>query len=587
MTKYISLITLVTMATLAHSNQAAASPKPQLRALFDEYWEYQMRTYPTLATYQGDKRYDSLLTDLSPEARKAGEAKTREFLDRLKKIDLSQVDDDDRVSADMFELTLNRAIEAEPFKNYTMPIDQQDGPHLDFPNLLTAITFQSEQDYINFYKRMLAFPKFVDQTISDMREGMQLGLVATRINIEPVLTQIESFVIDDPSKSVFYQPITENKAKLGEEQLARLGEQYKSAIKNSVIPAYVRLKAFIANEYLPKCRTEFGCWSLPDGKERYTYLIKYHTTLPLTPEEITSIGMKELEKDHAEMDKIIKQVGFKGTRKEFLNYLHTDPKFYYTDKDSLLAGYDHILRAMEKKLPELFDILPKTSCEVKELPSYQSANAPTAYYNGGSKDGSRPGYFMANTYQLNTRPKYEMEALTYHEAVPGHHLQGSIAQELTGIPEFRKNQWFTAYGEGWALYSERLPKEVGFYSDPYSDFGRLIYDAWRAARLVVDVGLHYYRWDRQKALDFMAENFGGTDQNVVAEVDRYIAWPGQALGYKIGQLKILELRDKAQRELGARFKLPEFHDQVLNYGSIPLPVLEKKINDWITNKKRT
>ena len=581
----LSFIALASIAILNSCARTTADQGPKLHAMFDEYWQEQMREFPTWATYLGDKRFDSLLTDISATARDRRLNSDRNYLNRLRAIDRDGLNEVDNVSADIFEINLTRSLEGDKFKSHTMPISQQNGPQMSVANLIPMITFVEAQDYENFHKRMQAFPRLIDQTIENMREGIELGLVSARINIEPVIEQIQSFIVKKPEKSTFYLPIKENKAELTGDVLKDFATKYQNAIQYDIVPAYAKLKKFLQDEYLPNTRTEFGVWSLPDGSERYTYLINYHTTLKLTPEEITQMGKDDLARIHAEMDAIITKVGFEGDRRAFFKYLHSDPKFYYKNTDSLLEGYRAILAAIKPRMSEQFGILPQADCEVKEMESYRAKTAPTAYYNGAAEDGSRPGYFYANTYNLKSRPKYEMEALTYHEAIPGHHLQGSIAQELADLPDFRKHSWFTAYGEGWALYSESLPKEIGFYQDPYSDFGRLIYDAWRACRLVVDCGLHYYKWDRQQAIDFMTEHFGGTDENVISEVDRYIAWPGQALGYKIGQLKILELRAKAKQELGEAFNLPEFHDQILGSGSIPLTALENKINKWIERKK--
>ncbi len=578
----LSLITLLTFNSCAErtvDNQAE-----KLHTLFDEYWEFQLETSPTMATSIGDKRYDSLLSDISPTGREKHRTATQNFLNRLKAIDQDNLNATDRASSDILDIELSRSLEGDKFKNYTMPISQQNGPQLFLANLTRNITWQTELDYDNFLKRMNAFPEYVNQTIENMREGIQLGLVSAKINIEPVIPQLESFTVKNVTKSPLYQPIKDNAAELSEAVINRLASEYKVAIQEKVIPSFIKLKLFLRDEYLPVCRDDFGVWSLPDGKERYAYLIKYHTTLPLTPEEITAMGQKDLERIGKEMSAIMEKVGWDKSLAEFFDFLHTDKRFYYTDKDSLLAGYRRILDSVKLQVPQIFGILPQADCIVDEMPTYQAKSAPTAYYNSPAEDGSRPGRFTANTYNLKSRPKYEMEALTYHEAIPGHHLQIAIQQELKGLPTFRNHSWFTAYGEGWALYSERLPKELGFYQDPYSDFGRLIYDAWRACRLVVDCGLHYYKWDRQQAIDFMKERFGGTDLNIESEVDRYIAWPGQALGYKIGQLKILELRQRAKDALGDKFKLSDFHDQILNQGSLPLPALERKINEWIASQ---
>ena len=584
-TKRLTSLLMLSMLTLSVLSSCAKretnNQAEKLHMIFDEYWEFQLASSPTMATSLGDKRFDSLLNDITPAGREKHHIATQNFLNRLKAIDRATLNDTDKASSDILDIELSRSLEGEKFKNYTMPISQQNGPQLFLANLIQNITWQTEQDYENYLKRMRAFPDYINQTIENMREGIELGLVSAKVNIEPVIPQIESFVVKKVTRSPFYQPIKDNTADLPEETIERLSNSYKVVIQESVIPAFIKLKLFLRDEYLPVCREDFGVWSLPDGKERYAYLIKFHTTLPLTPEEITATGMKELGRIDKEMHAIMDRVGWDKSLAEFFDFLHTDKQFYYTDKDSLLAGYRRILDSVKLKVPEIFGILPKADCVVDEMPAYQAKTAPTAYYNPPAEDGSRPGRFTANTYNLKARPKYEMEALTYHEAIPGHHLQIATQQELKGLPAFRNHSWFTAYGEGWALYSERLPKEIGFYQDPYSDFGRLIYDAWRACRLVVDCGLHYYKWDRQKAIDFMKERFGGTDLNIQSEVDRYIAWPGQALGYKIGQLKILELRQKAKDALGDKFKLSDFHDQILNQGSLPLPALEKKIDEWI------
>jgi uncharacterized protein (DUF885 family) len=586
----LRLVTLVALFLFTNqgevmSQSARTSASSQLTQLLDEYWEWQMSFYPTWATYTGDKRFDSLLTDLSPEARAIAGAKTRQYLKRVTDIDRTALHPEEQVSWDMFRDRLQESIDNEPFKDYTMPVSQQDGPHLMLPQVLATTDFSSAQDYENFVIRMLAFPKFVQYTIADMREGIGLGIVAARVNIEPVSAQINALIEADYKKSAFYAPLKDNKAGLSKTDLTRFDRLYEDAILNFVNPVLRTLDNFLKIEYLPRCRQQVGVVALPDGKARYLALIKQHTSLPLSPEEITEMGYTDLEWIHSAMDSVMKSVGWMGNRQEFFDHLHSSPEFYYKDADSLVKQYESILRGMEARLPELFGRLPKAPCEIKVIEPFRSADATTAFYSGPAEDGSRPGQYYVNTYALDQRPKYEMEALSYHESVPGHHLQISIAQELEGLPKFRKNTWVTAFGEGWALYSERLPREVGFYKDPYSEFGRLIYEAWRACRLVVDVGIHYYSWDREKAIAFMKANYGGTDHNIAKEVDRYIASPGQALGYKVGQLKILELRKKAETALGNSFDIKAFHDKVLESGCIPLNVLETKIDGWIAGQK--
>jgi uncharacterized protein (DUF885 family) len=580
----VALLVLLNQG-VAMSQTSPTKASSQLTSLLDEYWDWQMSIYPTWATYIGDKRYDSMLTDLSAEARTITGATTRQYLERVKQIDRNTLTSDEQVSWDMFRDRLQETIDNEPFKDYTLAVSQQDGPQLMLSQVMATTDFSSAQDYENFEKRLLAFTRYVQYTIADMREGIGLGIVAAAVNIEPVPAQISAIIESDYKKSVFYAPLKENKAGLSDAELKKFDKQYEDAIINSVNPILRSLDNFLKIEYLPRCRQAVGVSALPDGKARYLSLIKHHTSLPLSPEEITEMGYADLQWIHSAMDSVMKSVGWAGTRQEFFDHLHTSPQFYYTDADSLVKAYESLLRGMESRLPELFGRLPRARCEIKVIEPFQAPDATTAYYSGPAEDGSRPGQYYVNTYALDQRPKYEMEALSYHESVPGHHLQIAIAQELEGLPKFRKNTWVTAFGEGWALYSERLPKEVGFYKDPYSEFGRLIYEAWRACRLVVDVGIHYYNWDREKAVAFMKANFGGTDHNIAKEVDRYIAAPGQALGYKVGQLKILELRKKAEQAFGKSFDIKAFHDKVLESGCIPLNVLETKIDVWIAGQK--
>ncbi|HSG99535.1 MAG TPA: DUF885 domain-containing protein, partial [candidate division Zixibacteria bacterium] len=367
----------------------------KLNQLFDDYWEYQMREYPTWASALGDRRYDSLLTDESQAAHDRRLTQHRNFLNRLNAIDRYQLAETDQVSADIFELQLSQFVEGARFNDQYMPINQQGGPHLALPELISALTFTSYTDYENFYKRMQAFPRYIDQHIKNMRAGMDAGLVSAKINIEPTLAQMASFIVEDPRSSVFYGPVSDNAAGLADDDIERLKEMYEGAIEDDIVPAYRKLKAFVEEEYLPACREEFGVWALPDGAERYKYLIQYHTTLPLTPEEIVQTGLDDLARIEAEMDSIIATVGFEGTRQDFFDFLHSDPRFYYTDKDSLLDGYRAILADVKQHVPTLFGILPQADCIVKELEEFRSKDAPTAYYNQPAEDGSRPGFFYA------------------------------------------------------------------------------------------------------------------------------------------------------------------------------------------------
>ncbi|HXF38693.1 MAG TPA: DUF885 domain-containing protein, partial [Blastocatellia bacterium] len=398
--------------------------------------------------------------------------------------------------------------------------------------------------------------------------------------------QIEGQIAEDPGASPYFKPFVTFPEELPAADRARLIESGRNAIAQSMTPALKKLAAFIKETYLPACRKDIGASSLPDGEAFYQYAIKRHTTTNLPAREIHEIGKREVARIRKEMESIIKQVGFTRSFQEFLAYLRTDPRFYYTKADDLVAGYSYIAKVSDGKLPQMFAELPRTPYGVGVIPGYEAPAQTTAYYQPSAADGSRAGLFMINTYKLDTRPKYEMEALTLHESVPGHHLQIARAQELNGLPDFRRNAGYTAYVEGWGLYAESLGSEMGFYADPYSKFGQLTYEMWRACRLVVDTGMHAFGWSRQQAIDLMKENTAKTENDIIVEVDRYIVWPGQALAYMIGSLKIKELRARASKELGARFDVRKFHNAVLDDGPLPLDLLDQRMTAWIAEQKR-
>lgn len=577
------LIPLAGIILVSCSQKKEASMK--LNQIFDSYWEFRLKSDPTFATYIGDHRYDDKLADYSETAYLADLDTLKNYLAQSEKINPNDLSETDRVSLLIFQKIIRDGLEGAKFKSYVFPISQQNGPQVDFPQLISFHPFKTQQDYQNYITRLNAFPKQIDDIVANMQKGLAEGLVPARVNIAKTIDQIKAHIVTKPEVSELYQPVKKLPEDFSTQEKQEITQQVSRAISNSIVPSFKKLLAFVQTQYLPKCREEVGIWSLPDGKERYEFYARIHTTTNLTPQQIFDIGKKELEWIHADMNKIKEEVGFKETLQQFMQYMRTNPKFYYTSKDSLMNGFREILVKMEAKLPELFGHLPKAKWDLKEIEAYRAEAAPDAYYYSPPEDFSRPGYFYVNTSKLNMRPKYTMEALAYHEAVPGHHLQGCIQQEMQNIPKFRRHEWFTAYGEGWALYSEFLPKEVGFYSDPYSDFGRLTFQAWRATRLIVDTGIHHFKWSRQQAIDFFKQNTGLSEHNINSEVDRYIAWPGQALAYKIGQLKIQELRDKAESELGEKFDVKAFHDQILGEGNLPLDVLEEHIKRWIEEVK--
>jgi uncharacterized protein (DUF885 family) len=392
--------------------------------------------------------------------------------------------------------------------------------------------------------------------------------------------------VSDPVKSPLYQPFEKFPAEIPEAERARLSQAARQAISSDVMPAFKKLLGFIKETYLLACRQEIAATLLPDGKDFYAFAARRETTTTLSPQEIHQTGQREVERIRREMEAVIQKTGFKGSFAEFLNFLRASPQFYYTKAEDLVTGYRDISKRVDGELPRLFAELPRNPYGVREMPAHEGPAQTTAYYQPGAPDGSRAGTYWVNTYKLNTRPKYEMEALSIHEAVPGHHLQISRAQELKDLPDFRRNAGYTAYVEGWALYAESLGAEMGFYTDPYSRFGQLTYEMWRACRLVVDTGMHAMGWSREQAIDFMKANTAKTENDIIVEIDRYIVWPGQALGYKLGELKIKELRGRAKQELGEKFDLRRFHNAVLDDGPLPLELLEKRIHEWIAGQKK-
>jgi uncharacterized protein (DUF885 family) len=581
----LSLILLTTSAVFAQVLSSTDAAK-KLHALFDEDWQWGLQQYPEGATLLGDNRYNDRVTDYSPEAIERRKAHDREMLDRVQKIDRSQLAGQDVISYDLFVRDKKLNVEGDRFPTEYMPIDQMNGVQIAFGQLVGSTPFRNAKDYDNYVARLAAFSKQIDQLIGLMKRGIETKWVPPALPLRSVPAQIEGQIADDPTKSPLFKPFGRFPQDIAASERSRLVDSGTKAIAGSLMPALKKLDTFIKETYVPACRKDIGASSLPDGKAFYQYAIRRHTTTDLTAKEIHEIGKREVARIHKEMEAIVRQVGFKGSFQEFLTFLRTDPRFYYTNAEELVAGYSYIAKRADGKLPELFAELPRNSYGVKVIPDYEAPAQTTAYYQPGAADGSRAGLYMINTYKLDTRPKYEMEALTLHESVPGHHLQIARSQELKGLPDFRRNGGYTAYVEGWGLYAESLGTEMGFYTDPYSKFGQLTYEMWRACRLVVDTGMHEFGWSRQQAIDFMKENTAKAENDIIVEIDRYIVWPGQALAYKIGELKIKELRAKASRELGARFDVRTFHNTVLDDGPLPLDLLESRINAWIAEQKR-
>jgi uncharacterized protein (DUF885 family) len=581
----LTIILLITSTVLAQVLSSTDAAK-KLRALFDEDWEWDLQQYPEAATLLGDNRFNDRLTDYSPDAIERRKAHVRDVLARVQQIDRSRLSGQDVISYDLFLRDKKLIVDGDRFPTEYMPIDQMNGVQITFGQLAASTPFRNKKDYDDYLKRLAALSMQIDQLIALMKRGIGTKWVQPAVPLRSVPGQIEGQITEDPTNSPFFNPFGRLPETIPANDRAPLVESAKKVIAEVLTPTFKKLDSFFKESYLPACRKDVAASSLPGGEAFYQYAIRRHTTTELTAKEIHDIGKREVARIHKEMEGIILQVGFEGTFQEFLTFLRTDSRFYYTNANDLVAGYSYIAKRADGKLPQLFAELPRTPYGVKVIPDYEAPAQTTAYYQPSAADGSRAGLYMLNTYKLDTRPKYEMEALTLHESVPGHHLQIARAQELKGLPDFRRNGGYTAYVEGWGLYAESLGSEMGFYSDPYSKFGQLTYEMWRACRLVVDTGMHAFGWSRKQAIDYMKENTAKTENDIIVEIDRYIVWPGQALAYKMGELKLKALRAKATKELGDRFDVRKFHNAILDDGPLPLDLLESRIDAWIAEQKR-
>ena len=559
----------------------------RLRKLFADEWDFRLRENPMFATYFGDHRFDDKLGSVSEadELRRFGEDK--KFLERAKKIRRSALTGEDRLNYDIFLRMKEDDVESYRYRDYLMPVSKAGGFHSGFPEMRLRVPLKTADDYDNYIARLNAFKPLMEQYIELMRTGIKDGYIPPKVVLEGVEDSIKAQIVEQPEKSLFYKPFEEFPKTVKEASRKRLIEKGRNAVMLSIVPSYQAFLKFVMEEYIPAGRSDISASSLPNGKEYYRYRVRIFTTPELTAEKIHKIGLEEVKRIREEMEKIIRDTGFKGTVREFRNFMRTDARFYAKTPEALMKEAAFILKKMDGELPRMFGTLPRVSYGIRSVPEYIAPKSTTAYYFPPAGDGTSAGFYYINTYDLKSRPLYELEALSLHEAVPGHHLQIALMQELKNLPNFRRFGGYTAFVEGWALYSERLGLESGFYKDPYSNFGRLIYEMWRACRLVVDTGIHYFGWSREKAIEFMTEYTALTELNIRNEVDRYIAWPGQALAYKIGELKIRELRSLAEKKLGSKFDLRKFHDVVLLSGAIPLDVLEKKVNDWIIREKKS
>ncbi|MBL8214839.1 MAG: DUF885 domain-containing protein [Bryobacterales bacterium] len=554
----------------------------RLHRLFREAREQQLEDSPELATYRGDTRFNDRWTDFTPSAIEHRKQRRKARWATLTAIDRSRLTAQDQLNYDLFATTLREAIERDGFPGYLLAMDPLfNGPHISVPAVLAGMPARTANDCENYLARLRAVPKLLEQSIALLEEGRRTGVTQPRSVMREVPAQLERLTAGSPENSPFLAALQRLPASMPESERALLRREAAKVVDGEVFPAFRRLRTYLQKRYLPACRDSIARAGLPNGKQWYAVDVRQHTTTTTPVSEIHDMGMREVKRIRAAMEGVMHDVRFTGSFAAFVEFLRTDPRFYYTNTADLLAGYRDLCKRIEPELPRLFLKLPRLPYGVEPVAAHIAPSETTARYRAGSEDGRRAGAFLANTYKLETRPKFEMEALTLHEAVPGHHLQIALAQEMEGVPEFRRSLRFNAYGEGWGLYAESLGEELGFYKDPYSKFGQLSYEMWRACRLVVDTGMHELGWSRQQAIDFMKQNTALTEQNIVVEVDRYIAWPGQALAYKMGELRIKQLRQEAERELGAKFDIRQFHHAVLRNGPLPLDILSREVRAWI------
>ena len=574
---------------VAHAGAAApdlAARRQALDSLIKEQWDYTMRTNPEFASMLGDKRYNDRLTDFSQAAVEADIRASADFLRRFEAIDSTGFPEQERLNQTLMVRSLRLTLDGARYKEWEMPVLQNSGIHIDAPQLVSALAFDTVKDYDDYLARLHQLPRAFSATTVQMQNGMHDHLMPPQFLIPKIARQCDELAAMAPAASPFAEPLNRFPASFSAADKARLSQQSLAAIEHDVAPAYRQFAAFVKNVYLPQGRTEPGLWSLPDGAARYAYRVRSATTTAQTPEQIHQLGLAEVARIEGQMLAVAQKMGYPDL-KSFNGALHDNAALHPKSRQELLDLYSKYTDQMYAKLPQQFGVLPKAKVAILPVEAFREEGAAAASYNMGTPDGSRPGRVMVNTGEFAKRSPIDVETTALHEGVPGHHMQIAIAQELQGLPAFRQQPNYTAYTEGWALYAERLGEELGFYGDPYSYYGHLQDEMLRAIRLVVDTGLHYKKWDRQQVVDYFHAHSGIEEVDVQSETDRYIVWPGQALGYKIGQLKILELRDYARSQLGARFDIRAFHDQVLGAGALPMDVLEARIKSWVAAQQRT
>lgn len=576
-----SLLVCALNWALAMAPAPAEAQPDRLHALFDETWAFRLREDPLRATSVGEHAYDDRLPRVSVEDWRRRAEYYRDVLVQLDVIDRDTLDASDRINYDMFRRQLADDLQELEFKGYLLPINADSGFHMDLSRLPSRVPLGSVADYENYIERLKRVRRYIGEHIELMREGLRIGLTLPRVVLLGYDVTIETHVVDDMEASVFFAPFESFPTSVSQAEQDRLRAAGAAAIRDSVVPGYRDFLEFMTEDYIPGARETIGASELPNGRAYYAYLVGHFTTMDVTSDEVHQVGLEEVARIRREMDDVIEEIGFEGNFAAFLTFLRTDPRFYPKSAEELLKQASFIAKKMDGMLPSLFKTLPRQPYRVAPVPDHIAPKYTAGRYVGAPIDSTEPGTYWVNTYKLDSRTLYTLEALTLHEAVPGHHLQNALRQELTELPEFRRYSGIGAYGEGWGLYSERLGLEAGFYQDPYSNFGRLTYEMWRACRLVVDTGLHNQGWTRDQAIDYLASHTALSLHEITTETDRYISWPGQALGYKMGELKIRELRERAENVLGNDFDVRAFHDVILLNGPVPLPVLDDLVSAWI------
>ena len=586
----VALALLLAACAARPAAQPEISASSRLQPLFAEFWEESLALHPLQATSVGDNRYnDRLPNTLGAEYRAREHAFDEKWLARIKAIDAARLGEQDRLSAAVFRRNLERDLEGERFPDWLIPVNQFYNIASTFVQLGSGTgsqPFKTVPDYDNWAERAAQVPILFDQAIANMREGLAKGCVQPTVLMTKAIAQLDALTVATPEQSLFWQPIAHLPPNFSDADRQRITAAYRALIGQQLLPAYARLRDYLRNDYLPKTRASVGRDGLPDGAAWYAFRVRAITTTDLTPAQIHELGLGEVARIQGEIRAVMAQVGFKGDLKAFFAYANSDPRFAFASEDALLGAYNALSARVQAGVPRLFSIQPKAGFEIRPVEAFRAQAQAGGSYQRPSEDGSRPGIFYVNTYDLASRKTWQAESLFLHEAIPGHHFQIGIQQELHGVPAFRRFGSFTAYVEGWGLYAESLGREVGVYTDPYQYFGRLQAELFRATRLVVDTGLHAKGWTRQQVIDYMLGNAGQTETNAVAETERYMAVPGQALAYKIGELKILALRARAEKALGEKFDLREFHTQILKDGAVPLDVLDAKIDRWIAERRR-